>query len=44
MWLLKNRKYKNPITSVFLLSDGKDDHPGVIERVDDIMTKYKVKI
>lgn len=32
MWLLKNRKYKNPITSVFLLSDGKDDKQGVVER------------
>lgn len=31
--MLKNRKYKNPVSCVFLLSDGQDDYKGAENRV-----------
>lgn len=33
LWMLKNRKYKNPVSCVFLLSDGQDDYKGAENRV-----------
>lgn len=34
LWMIKNRKQKNPVTCLFLLSDGQDDNPKVNLRVD----------
>jgi len=31
--MLKNRKYKNPVSCVCLLSDGSDNSPGAENRV-----------
>ncbi|KAM3141724.1 hypothetical protein pb186bvf_006046 [Paramecium bursaria] len=41
--LIKERKYKNPVTCMFLLSDGQDDDKGVEQRVQKLINKYQIK-
>ena len=40
LWMLKNRKYKNPISCMFLLSDGFDDEPGADKRCNEFLEKF----
>ena len=37
------RKHKNPITCVFLLSDGADDKKGAEKRVAELVSKYNIQ-
>jgi hypothetical protein len=37
LWMLKNRKYKNPVSCMFLLSDGRDDDSNAELRVKDFI-------
>lgn len=39
--ILKHRKYKNPISAIFLLSDGVDE--GAEERVRDDLYQYNIR-
>ncbi|CAD8200193.1 unnamed protein product [Paramecium octaurelia] len=43
LWMLKNRKYKNPISCIFLLSDGQDDYKGAELRVFDQLELLKIE-
>ena len=40
---LSMRKHKNPITCVFLLSDGADDMKGTEKRVAELVNKYNIQ-
>jgi len=39
--IAKERKYKNPVTSIFLLSDGQDDSSRVAKRTEQVLNLYK---
>ncbi|KAL4481153.1 hypothetical protein ABPG72_015108 [Tetrahymena utriculariae] len=43
LWMIKNRKEKNPITCMFLLSDGQDDGPQVDLRVQKLISSYDIQ-
>ncbi|CAD8106660.1 unnamed protein product [Paramecium primaurelia] len=43
LWMLKNRKYKNPVSCIFLLSDGQDDYKGAEQRVFDQLEILKIE-
>ncbi|CAK91880.1 unnamed protein product (macronuclear) [Paramecium tetraurelia] len=43
LWMLKNRKYKNPVSCIFLLSDGQDDYKGAEQRVFDQLQLLKIE-
>ncbi|CAD8117924.1 unnamed protein product [Paramecium sonneborni] len=43
LWMLKNRKYKNPVSCIFLLSDGQDDYKGAEQRVYDQLELLKIE-
>ena len=42
LWMWKNRKEKNPISCIFLLSDGQDDYIGAENRVADSIKSYDI--
>lgn len=42
LWMLKNRKEKNPISCIFMLSDGQDDYIGAENRVADSIKSYNI--
>lgn len=43
LWMLKNRKYKNPVSCLCLLSDGADNSTGAEYRVKQLIEKYKIE-
>lgn len=43
LWMVKNRKEKNKVTCVFLLSDGQDDSSNVDLRVEKLIEEYGIK-
>lgn len=44
LWMLKNRQYKNPVSCIFLLSDGVDNSgSGAVGKVDKLIKKYDIK-
>lgn len=42
LWMINNRKMKNPVTCLFLLSDGEDDKENVGDRVQKLIEKYSI--
>lgn len=41
--MIKNRKYKNPVTCMFVLSDGCDDNPGADLRCKQLIDAYNIE-
>ncbi|CAD8072205.1 unnamed protein product [Paramecium primaurelia] len=41
--MIRDRKYKNQVTSMFLLSDGVDDDKGADQRCKSALIEYKIK-
>jgi hypothetical protein len=41
--LLESRKYKNPVSLMFVLSDGQDDNKGADERCKNYIEKANIQ-
>ena len=41
--MLLNRKYKNPVSCIFLLSDGCDDRKGAEKRIGNVMSQFAIQ-
>lgn len=37
LWMIKNRNYKNPITSLCILSDGSDTDENALQKIEKII-------
>ena len=41
--MIRDRKYKNPVTCMFLLSDGVDDDKDADLRCEQVLQKFKIQ-